>query len=239
MGLIMPAIFRFRYEGQWQAVIYSGRASPLPTLLICRYEGQWQAAVYAGYGSETFSKGSTYHGQYSAGLRNGSGACRFFNGDYYEGTWANGLRDGRGMQQVRGQQGRRASGGASVVRQTALYRKWSGGEGCGQLGLGVGSFTATSSPVTLPALSHLTSPPPPPSMQCTDDSNYVGDYSKGKRHGHGIYRSVLPSGCVLQFGHVLLPWDSRHAATLGLRVPVAHYPCCPMPVSPISPSEPP
>ena len=48
----------------------------------------------------------------------------------------------------------------------------------------------------------------------------MGDYSKGKRHGHGIYRFVLPSGCVLPFLHVLLPWDSRQAVHLGLRMPV-------------------
>lgn len=71
------------------------------TFIALRYEGCWQAAMYSGYGSETFSKGSTYLGQYSSGLRNGFGVCRFFNGDYYEGSWAQGLRDGQGMQQVR------------------------------------------------------------------------------------------------------------------------------------------
>lgn len=29
-------------------------------------------------------------------------------------------------------------------------------------------------------------------MQCTDDSNYVGDYKKGKRHGFGVYS--FPNG---------------------------------------------
>lgn len=28
--------------------------------------------------------------------------------------------------------------------------------------------------------------------QCTDDSNYVGDYVAGKRHGHGVYS--FPNG---------------------------------------------
>lgn len=29
-------------------------------------------------------------------------------------------------------------------------------------------------------------------LQCTDDSNYVGEYSAGKRHGHGVYS--FPNG---------------------------------------------
>lgn len=29
-------------------------------------------------------------------------------------------------------------------------------------------------------------------MQCTDDSNYVGEYVKGKRHGMGVYS--FPNG---------------------------------------------
>jgi len=28
--------------------------------------------------------------------------------------------------------------------------------------------------------------------QCTDDSNYVGDYQRGKRHGYGVYS--FPNG---------------------------------------------
>jgi hypothetical protein len=28
--------------------------------------------------------------------------------------------------------------------------------------------------------------------QCTDDSNYVGDYRRGKRHGYGVYS--FPNG---------------------------------------------
>jgi hypothetical protein len=29
-------------------------------------------------------------------------------------------------------------------------------------------------------------------LQCTDDSNYVGDYRRGKRHGYGVYS--FPNG---------------------------------------------
>ena len=29
-------------------------------------------------------------------------------------------------------------------------------------------------------------------MQCTDESNYVGDYTRGKRNGHGVY--TFPNG---------------------------------------------
>jgi hypothetical protein len=29
-------------------------------------------------------------------------------------------------------------------------------------------------------------------MQCKDDSNYVGDYRRGKRHGYGVYS--FPNG---------------------------------------------
>ena len=35
-------------------------------------------------------------------------------------------------------------------------------------------------------------PPPPACLQCTDDSNYVGEYQRGKRHGHGVYS--FPNG---------------------------------------------
>jgi len=46
-------------------------------------------------------------------------------------------------------------------------------------------------------LSHQPSPPllhrsPTKPKQCTDDSNYVGEYAKGKRHGYGVYS--FPNG---------------------------------------------
>ncbi len=31
-----------------------------------------------------------------------------------------------------------------------------------------------------------------PALQCTDDSNFVGDYLRGKRHGYGVYS--FPNG---------------------------------------------
>lgn len=41
-----------------------------------------------------------------------------------------------------------------------------------------------------PAPAAANALPPPP--QCTDDSNYVGEYAHGKRHGHGVYS--FPNG---------------------------------------------
>ena len=40
--------------------------------------------------------------------------------------------------------------------------------------------------------SPTTASPPLHIQQCTDDSNYVGEYQRGKRHGQGIY--CFPNG---------------------------------------------
>jgi hypothetical protein len=177
---------------------------------VCRYEGDWASALYEGHGSETFAKGSTYHGQYSSGLRHGWGVCRFFNGDYYEGQWSKGLRDGCGMQQVRCG----AAGGQSGKRTEQLARRlhcvW-----METLGLHAANGVCSVSVSNVEAgalrprstfhntkgrrascryLAHIAAAAAAVIVfpQCTDDSNYCGQYRHGKRHGYGVYS--FPNG---------------------------------------------
>ena len=126
-------------------------------------------------------------------------ARRFFNGDYYEGKWDKGVREGIGMQQVR-------AGGA------ALYLGAGHDHPCERYGHGKCNRQVAWSNTSMHIPAHpwmweqtrahphtrahthtqARHTPPPCSLQCTDDSNYVGEYARGKRHGYGVYS--FPNG---------------------------------------------
>uniref|UniRef100_A0A7S4K7I3 Uncharacterized protein n=1 Tax=Guillardia theta TaxID=55529 RepID=A0A7S4K7I3_GUITH len=146
------------------------------------YSGEWKDGMRHGSG-DYFQDGLYYQGEWKEGNRHGYGVCMFQNGDLYEGEFVADLMEGSGcMVMANGSRydgvwkaGKMSGKGKMIYSNGDVYEGlWSDGKREGQ-----GSYFSAAT-----------------------ESEYVGEFKKGKRHGYGKQQYVVAAWSNVKTSHI-------------------------------------